>query len=1012
MGGRGERPVLFLTSIAGAWLAGILAIPGVRRVFGGLQCAWDAAWAVARLSNLPEPPEPTAIGDLPGLGDYQKLQLHEKTRPYQKDAILFAARRAYAILAHPMRSGKTLIAIGTAIVIGSRRTLIVGPSITKWNWAEEVAVWAKESALVLDGRAGREGRSFCVTCRGKGRLADDSLCVDCRQRNGQSYGYRLHYVEMMEPEYEGPEDARYAPFPTTFRCARHKDQTTHRPYTLCPVCRQNFHRVIEDSRWVIINYDLLTPQEHELGGGQKILRADLDGWIRELTEYHAFDLGLCDEAHMLRGWSTSTDRAGYTRRERVRQLFRRVPRVLAITGTPFWGRVRDIWGILDVISNGLFGDPTRVPGKEFMLRYCLPSEAPIWMADMSHRPIEDVKKGDLVWGWTWPTTKNGRRQFQPVRVLETFSRVAQVVEVTLASGRKVRCTPDHMWANAKHNQPNIRYAPVQLGDVRRDALGRVHGRYHSTKLAHVTEVWPVGTTTSKSYKTGYLHGLIDGDGAISFGWHLRPSGVCPSAEIRRTVALRIKDVEAVDRAEAFGRDLGIVPTRPKPTKSDWHTLHFQGKEALAFFYAPRAPGNDDDYWRGFLAGIYDAEAWGAVFAQYRAVNPGTYDNIVDALHRFNFKVRLDAEAVTLCGGRHEFSRFWALVQPAIQRKALSGFRSTRDSETANGLSNWAGDDVVSIKPVGAMRVHCLRTETGNFVAYGYASKNCEGRAGSFGFEANGRSVYADTELVERLKRIMLKPSRAEIFSYLPPIMRRVIRLELPRARPFRLTGNRAQSLANAIKSVADQKRELILESLCDEIAEGNKIIVFCFHVDTATRWLKAFEEAFAERTQRRRMAEVRAKAWLVTSESPASPRAKLLSATQFREHDGAGVFIATIDSMSVGISLRGASSLHFVDLHWSPGALFQAEDRAWYPESAGVALNYYVGLRSVDEHVEQVVLPKVEHICRLTRDAQATAVMDAMQGPASAERTLEAIYERHVAHLREPAALHLDPDGE
>lgn len=658
MGGRGERPVLFLTSIAGAWLAGILAIPGVRRVFGGLQCAWDVAWAVARLSNLPEPPEPTAIGDLPGLADYQQLQLHEKTRPYQKDAILFAARRAYAILAHPMRSGKTLIAIGTAIVIGSRRTLIVGPSITKWNWAEEVAVWAKESALVLDGRAGREGRSFCVTCRGKGRLADDSLCVDCRQRNGQSYGYRLHYVEMMEPEYEGPEDARYAPLPTTFRCVRHKDQTTHRPYTLCPVCRQNFHRVIEDSRWVIINYDLLTPQEHELGGGQKILRADLDGWIRELTEYHAFDLGLCDEAHMLRGWSTSTDRAGYTRRERVRQLFRRVPRVLAITGTPFWGRVRDIWGILDVISNGLFGDPTRVPGKEFMLRYC------------------------------------------------------------------------------------------------------------------------------------------------------------------------------------------------------------------------------------------------------------------------------------------------------------------------------------------------------------------EGRAGSFGFEANGRSVYADTELVERLKRIMLKPSRAEIFSYLPPIMRRVIRLELPRARPFRLTGNRAQSLANAIKSVADQKRELILESLCDEIAEGNKIIVFCFHVDTATRWLKAFEEAFAERTQRRRMAEVRAKAWLVTSESPASPRAKLLSATQFREHDGAGVFIATIDSMSVGISLRGASSLHFVDLHWSPGALFQAEDRAWYPESAGVALNYYVGLRSVDEHVEQVVLPKVEHICRLTRDAQATAVMDAMQGPASAERTLEAIYERHVAHLREPAALHLDPDGE
>ena len=108
-------------------------MPGVRGCSGGVRATWDVAPLIAEALGLPCPPVPvednvdlaTEVAALPGLARYMELGLKDRLRDYQKIGAVFLARRAYAINADPMRSGKTLQALAGSVLTGARRTLIV-----------------------------------------------------------------------------------------------------------------------------------------------------------------------------------------------------------------------------------------------------------------------------------------------------------------------------------------------------------------------------------------------------------------------------------------------------------------------------------------------------------------------------------------------------------------------------------------------------------------------------------------------------------------------------------------------------------------------------------------------------------------------------------------------------------------------------------------------------------------------------------------------------------------------
>lgn len=218
-------------------------------------------------------------------------------------------------------SGKTPTTLAAACIIGTKKTLIVCPSIAKLVWATELVKWMKQPSLILYGRSGEEAKEFCVRCNGTGHDLKGKYCPDCKSKNGQSYGYRIYHT------------------------------------------RAEVLEAIKRSRFVIANYDILTPQMQRSDAGVRSERDDLPGWYAVLAEV-GFDLCIIDEAHILRGRSKG-NRVGESRRDKLKVVCQFIERVWALTGTPIFGRVADMWAMLDVITHGLFG----CPGWDYDRRY-------------------------------------------------------------------------------------------------------------------------------------------------------------------------------------------------------------------------------------------------------------------------------------------------------------------------------------------------------------------------------------------------------------------------------------------------------------------------------------------------------------------------------------------------------------------------------------------------------------------------------------------------------------------
>ena len=156
--------------------------------------------------------------------------------------------RSWAMLCDPMRAGKTLTALTGSVLVGAEKTLVICPALPKLGWAEEIAKWVDEEAVVLEGRAGNVVRRFCKACMGRGRI-DGVYCEACKLKNGQSNGMKL---------FKGKTEVAEA---------------------------------IAKAKYVIVNYDLLVAQRAKDGTGRAYYRTDLPGWVPTLSR-HYFDIWL------------------------------------------------------------------------------------------------------------------------------------------------------------------------------------------------------------------------------------------------------------------------------------------------------------------------------------------------------------------------------------------------------------------------------------------------------------------------------------------------------------------------------------------------------------------------------------------------------------------------------------------------------------------------------------------------------------------------------------------------
>ncbi|MGH2702188.1 MAG: radical SAM protein, partial [Actinomycetota bacterium] len=199
--------------------------------------------------------------------------------------------------------------------------------------------------------------------------------------------------------------------------------------------------------------------------------------------------------------------------------------------------------------------------------------------------------------------------------------------------------------------------------------------------------------------------------------------------------LALTDFEALRRADEYLKDRGIVTQEfvfqeAVGAQRSLRAIRSSARAAVASIQElvlwPRAA--TDEWCRGFLAGIFDAEgSYSRGILRISNTDAAILDQIEVCLRRFGFpltrEVRRQAKPVTyvrLTGGVVQHLRFFHTVDPAITRKRSIEWQA---------IKNKARLRVVSIEPLKTrVPLYDITTGTGDFIADGVVSHNCFARS--------------------------------------------------------------------------------------------------------------------------------------------------------------------------------------------------------------------------------------------------------------------------------------------
>jgi DNA repair photolyase len=348
--------------------------------------------------------------------------------------------------------------------------------------------------------------------------------------------------------------------------------------------------------------------------------------------------------------------------------------------------------------------------------YCTSGDTPILMGDGTTKPMAQVRSGDLVYG----TVRRGvYRRYVITEVLDHWSTVRSAYRTTLADGTQLVTSGDHRFLTDR----GWKYVTgTGAGEGQRPPL-TVNNRMLGTGR------FAAGPDHGPDYRRGYLCGMIRGDGTLG-SYAYGPEG-------RRVVhgfRLALVDPEGLSRTEEYLRLAGIRTTERVFQKATATT-----KQVDSIGIRPRngvdairelirwEPVASDEWVKGFLAGIFDAEgSHSGGILRFANTDPQILVRITTALRRFGFDYAVEVSkhdngltCIRIRGGLSERLRFFHTVDPAISR---------RRSIEGDAFKSKTTLKVVSVEPLGLdLPLYDMTTGTGDFVSDGVISHNCFAR---------------------------------------------------------------------------------------------------------------------------------------------------------------------------------------------------------------------------------------------------------------------------------------------
>ena len=346
--------------------------------------------------------------------------------------------------------------------------------------------------------------------------------------------------------------------------------------------------------------------------------------------------------------------------------------------------------------------------------YCASGDTRILMGDGTTKALAEVEVGDAIYG----TVRDGYyRRYALTEVLAHWSTVKPAYRITLEDGTKLVTSGDHRFLTERgwKHVTGAEQGPDQRPflTLNNKLMGFGGGSADLPK-------------DSVEYRRGYLCGMIRGD--ANLGTYSGPQGDIFSFR------LALVDTEALTRTRHYLGTFGILTSEfdfsaASETRRAMRAIRTGSRgNVLAIEHLidwPTAPC--EDWFHGFLAGIFDAEGsyssgvWRVANTDpeiirwtTRALDVLGFDYVLEPSNRANGLV-----VVRIRGGLREVMRFFHTTDPAITRKrSIEGVAIKSDAKLR----------VAAIEPLGIdLPMYDITTGTGDFIANGVVSHNCFAR---------------------------------------------------------------------------------------------------------------------------------------------------------------------------------------------------------------------------------------------------------------------------------------------
>ena len=277
-------------------------------------------------------------------------------------------------------------------------------------------------------------------------------------------------------------------------------------------------------------------------------------------------------------------------------------------------------------------------------------------------------------------------------------------------------------------------------------------------------------------------------------------------------------------------------------------------------------------------------------------------------------------------------------------------------------------------------------------SWDFVHKYCDARPGEYGgFDTKG--VSNTLQLKNKLAKIAHTVSYGEMSKHLPPKRRQLVYLTASdQTRPASFKKEMKAAAARGKQALfethlllaASCKRGWISETVRDAVEAGQKVTVFTGRRQDC--------EALAKLI-RTKVKASGAPVW--SAHGGDSLKTRELLVKEYADTETAAVFVGTTDAFGEAIDgLQNTDLVIFALLPWTPGAVTQAEGRfSRHGSSRPVLIMYTVAEGTVDEHVADMLLEKLEAVETTLDDSEAGGVAKTLAGTEDEEEIINSILE-------------------